>query len=121
MKTDGNITALVDKLTKIVAIRMDIFDQRRDGVWPPNTDLNRWRDRYRGTPKYMLPKYTVELNHFRTEVDEFVAHIILAINETEFEANNENRPPQKTPIPDLLALPETDTHGRERRTQAGPD
>ena len=72
---------LADSFREIVAIRLDVFDQRRDGVWPPNTDINRWRRRYLGTPKNELPPYTVEFNHFKIEVDEFVSMLMRAVDD----------------------------------------
>lgn len=76
-----NKAKLAEKFTEIVAIRLDVFDQRKDGVWPPNTDLDRWRRRYLGTPKDELPPYTIEINHFKIEVDEFVAMLMRAIDD----------------------------------------
>lgn len=76
-----NKARLAEKFTEIVAIRLDVFDQRKDGVWPPDTDLGRWKRRYIGTPKDELPPYKIELNHFKIEVDEFVSMLMLAIND----------------------------------------
>lgn len=78
-----DLRKIKDKFTEIVAIRLDVFDQRKDGVWPPNTDLERWRRRYIGTPPDERPPYTIEINHFRIEVDEFVAMLMSALEETE--------------------------------------
>ncbi len=76
-----NKAKLADKFTEIVAIRLDVFDQRKNGVWPPNTDLERWKRRYLGTPKNELPPYMIEINLFRIEVDEFVAMLMRAIDD----------------------------------------
>ena len=78
-----NKAKLAEKFTEIVAIRLDVFDQRRDGTWPPDTALGRWERRYQGTPKEKLPPYAIELNHFKAEVDEFVAMLMRAIDDTE--------------------------------------
>lgn len=74
-----NKARLSVKFTEIVAMRLDALDQRVESVWPPNTDLDRWRRRYIGLPN--LPYPFVELNHFRNEVDEFVAMLMGAIDE----------------------------------------
>lgn len=79
---DGiNKTKLANKFTEIVAIHLNVFDQRKDGVWPPNTDLARWKRRYHGIPKEELPPYTEEINSFRIEVDEFVETLVRAIDD----------------------------------------
>ncbi len=76
---------LLNDFTEIVAIRLDAFDQRYQGIWPPHTDLQRWKDRYRGIPKEALPPFTIEINHFKIEVDEFVAMLIRAVEMAENE------------------------------------
>lgn len=75
-----NKSELANKFTEIVAIRLDVFDQRKDGIWPPNTDLNRWEKRYKGTPSSELPPYCIEINHFKIEVDEFVSLLMQAVS-----------------------------------------
>lgn len=68
---------LKNALTEIVAAHLDRREQRAEGVWPPRTDLDRWKRRYVG--QNVPPPY-VELNHFRVEVDQFVATILLAVH-----------------------------------------
>ena len=75
-----NKVEIADKFTEIVAIRLDVFDQRKDGIWPPKTDFERWRKRYNGIPKEDLPPYTIVMNHFKTEVDEFVSMLMMALD-----------------------------------------
>ena len=77
-----NKKKLANSFTEIVALRMDAWEQRNDGIWPPNTDLDRYKRRYRGIPKEDLPPYTIEINHFRTEVDDFVAMLMNAVDES---------------------------------------
>lgn len=77
---DINKSELADKFREIVAIRLDVFDQIKDGIWPPNTDLKRWQKRYKGTPANELPPYCIEINHFKIEVDEFVSMLMQAVS-----------------------------------------
>lgn len=74
-----DLRQLSEKFTEIVALRLDLWEQRNDGVWPPYTDLNRYKARYIGTPKNQLPPYTVEINLFKTEVDQFVSMLMAEI------------------------------------------
>ena len=73
---------LADKFTEIVAIRLDRYAQREEGIWPPDTNTDRWHERYRGTPFDKLPPYTVELNRFKHEVDYFVADLMRVVGES---------------------------------------
>ena len=72
---------LVEKFTEIVAVRLDVLEQRLLGTWPPNTDIGRGVRRYAGTPLDRLPPYTVEINHFKNEVDQFVAMLMRAVDD----------------------------------------
>lgn len=78
-----DLRKIKDKFTEIVAVRLDVFDQRKDGIWPPHTNLERCKRRYNGTPFDERPPYTIEINHFRIEIDEFVAMLMSALEETE--------------------------------------
>ena len=71
---------LRDRFTEIVAIRLDVDEQREQGVYPPRTDLDRWRRRY-FAPKPPYP--FVVLNTFENKVDEFVSHLMLTVSEVE--------------------------------------
>jgi hypothetical protein len=71
---------LSKRFTEIVAMRLHAFDQLKNGVTPPNSVTSGWLERYRGTPQEDLPPYTVELNSFKWEVDNFVAMLMQAIN-----------------------------------------
>ena len=70
---------LAEKFTEIVAMRLDVYTQREAGVWPPHTELNRWRERYMGNQN--LPSPFVELNTFRNEVDNFVASLMSVVDD----------------------------------------
>ena len=72
---------LARKLTEIVATRLDVFEQRKDGTWPPDTDIGRGIRRYIGTPIGLLPPHMVEINHFKNEVDQFVSMLMMAIDD----------------------------------------
>lgn len=74
-------TKLASKFTEIVAMRLHAIDQMNNGVIPPNSVTNGHMERYRGTPVEKLPPYTVELNNFKIEVDQFVAMLIQAIDD----------------------------------------
>ena len=71
---------LHDVFTEIVAIRLDTYEQRLNGIWPPDTNLDRWKHRYFGISEKDLPPYTVEINHFRIEVQNFVSMLIQAVD-----------------------------------------
>ena len=76
-----NKDKLAKKFTEIVAIRLDVHDQRKDGV-PPDTDIGRWKKRYIGASQDKLPS-TIDLNHFKNEVDESVAMLMQAMQDVE--------------------------------------
>ena len=75
-----NKSKLAEKFTEIVAMRLDALDQRVESVWPPYTDLGRWKRRYLGRPN--LPAPYVEFNTFKTEVDQFVAMLMSAVDDS---------------------------------------
>ena len=74
---------LAAKFTEIVAIRLHAIDQMRNGVTPPNSVTKGYMERYIGTPKDKLPPFTVELNGFKAEVDQFVSMLMQAIKDEE--------------------------------------
>lgn len=76
-----NKRKLAESFTEIVAMRLHAFDQLNKGVVPPNSVTAGFRERYRGTPQELLPPYTVELNHFKYEVDNFVSMLLRAVDE----------------------------------------
>ena len=76
-----NKSKLADQFVEIVAMRLDVYDQQQDGVWPPNTDYTRYKRRYLGMPKDDLPPHTIVMNNFKTEVDQFVAMLIRAVDD----------------------------------------
>lgn len=76
-----NKRKIADKFTEIVAMRLHAFDQLNSGVMPPNSVTKGWLERYKGTPQEELPPYTVELNNFKYEVDNFVSMLMQAIDD----------------------------------------
>ena len=68
------------EFTEIVALRLDVFEQRVHGIWPPDTDLDRHRRRYLGIPEKDLPPNIIVINHFKREVDSFVSMLMQSIN-----------------------------------------
>ena len=68
-----------DSFIEIVAMRLHAIDQIKSGVLPPSSVTEGWRERYRGTPEKDLPPYMVEINHFKYEVDNFVAMLMQAV------------------------------------------
>lgn len=83
---------LRNKLTELVALKFDTNDQRNEGIWPPHTDLERWKKRYQGITD--LPPHMVELNMFKNDVDGFVSMLLMVIddyiNTTSEERENGN-------------------------------
>lgn len=82
---------LFNKFTEIVAIRLHAFDQINKGVLPPESRTAGWRERYLGTPQDKLPPYTVELNNFKLEVDNFVIMLMQAVTETQLNQVKDKR------------------------------
>ncbi len=76
-----NKNKLAAEFTEIVAMRIHSIDQMRAGIMPGSSVTEGWRERYMGTPKDQLPPYTVELNHFKTEVDQFVSMLMQAVDD----------------------------------------
>ena len=72
---------LAKNFTEIVAMRLHALDQLNNGVLPPSSVTAGWRERYQGTQQEYLPPYTVELNNFKYEVDNFVSMLMLAIDD----------------------------------------
>jgi hypothetical protein len=72
---------LADRFTEIVAMRLHAIDQMQNGVMPPNSVTKGYIERYRGIPIDQLPPYTVELNTFKIEVDQFVAMLMQAVDD----------------------------------------
>lgn len=83
-----------EKFTQIVALNLDVYSQRIEGVYPPKTDLERWRSKYIGTPEELLPPYTIEINHFKREVDQFVSMLMFALIDEQSE--NETKADEAT-------------------------
>ena len=75
--TDGYVDLKQD-LTELVGCKFHQLDELNKGKSPTEYDITKWIDKYRGTQN--LPPYTVELNNFRIEVDQFVTLIMSAIN-----------------------------------------
>ena len=76
-----NKKKLADDFTEIVAMRIHARDQMSNGVMPPYSVTKGWRRRYTGTPPDQLPPNTVEINHFKTEVDQFVSMLMQAVDD----------------------------------------
>ena len=87
-KQDGSAVALSaglgidkrklrEKITEIVGVRVYSMREIMSGKYPGEYDTSKWREEYRG--KQNLPPYVIELNHFKTEVDEFTAMIMQAV------------------------------------------
>ncbi len=72
---------LAEKFTEIVAMRLHAIDQMNNGVMPPNSVTSGYMERYRGTPQEQIPPYTVELNNFKIEVDQFVSMLMQAVDD----------------------------------------
>lgn len=70
---------LIGKFTEIVGVKLDLSDQKEDGITHP--DFNRWRNRYLG--RQNLPNNKVELNTFHNEVDSFVCMLMNAVNHSD--------------------------------------
>ena len=68
---------LREKITEIVGVRVYSMREIMSGKYPGEYDITKWREEYIG--KQNLPPYVIELNHFRTEVDEFTAMIMQAV------------------------------------------
>ena len=72
---------LASEFTKIVAMRLHAIDQMNNGVMPPSSVTKGYMERYTGTPQDRLPPFTIELNGFKVEVDQFVAMLMQAVCE----------------------------------------
>ena len=77
-----NKQKISSKFTEIVAMRLNAIDQQYNGARPLGPVTDGWRERYTGIPQEQLPPYTVELNTFRTEVDNFVAMLMRVLSDT---------------------------------------
>lgn len=71
---------LCDAFTEIVAMRVHARDQLANGVMPPQSVTQGYIERYRGIPEKELPPNMVEFNHFKNEVDQFVAMLMSAVD-----------------------------------------
>jgi len=74
-----DLARLKDTIREIVGARVYSMREIMSGKYPGEYDITRWREEYRGLQN--LPPYTVQLNHFKTEVDEFTAMIMQAIED----------------------------------------
>lgn len=70
---------LREKIIEIVGVRVYSMREIMSGKYPGEYDISKWREEYRGLQN--LPPYTVQLNHFKTEVDEFTAMIMQAMSD----------------------------------------
>jgi hypothetical protein len=75
----GDKRELRDKITEIVGVRVYSMRERMSGKYPGEYDITKWKEEYMG--KQDLPPYVIQLNNFRTEVDEFTAMIMQAVKE----------------------------------------
>lgn len=64
------------KYIEIVAATLHANNQRHRGLMPTESLTDGWERAYSGTPPSELPKYTVELNMFRKQVDFTVAMLM---------------------------------------------
>ena len=77
------------KYVEIVATTLHVNNQRHRGVTPPESLTDGWERAYNGTPPSELPKYAVELNFFRNEVD-FTVGMLMQVLDSQLRDNHAN-------------------------------
>ena len=66
-------------LTEVVGVRVYSMRERMSGKMPGEYDISKWREEYIGCLN--LPPYVIQFNHFKTEVDQFTAMIMEAVED----------------------------------------
>ena len=84
-KYNGGYADLNQDLTELVGCEFHRIDELNKGKLETEYDVTKWIGKYRGTQN--LPPYTVELNNFRLEVDQFVTLIMSVINRHAWQRN----------------------------------
>lgn len=72
-----DLKKLKEDITEIVGARTYSMREILSGKYPGEYDISKWREEYIGNQN--LPPYHIELNHFKTEVDQFTEMIMQAI------------------------------------------